>query len=163
MKKIKKLIRFTMISIIVLVAVIYISRILFRFIWAFDIIDPKSYKIMYEYWEKGGVFNTFRDCSLGFGLLILPIIWLFLSYKLYKFGLFKLITLPISRLYRRLTRPKNMEIEHVSIKNMGGKDKSIDEIIKEKIEKQEGNQYQGNNIMDLRKQVAAKIEENEKE
>lgn len=163
MKKIKKLIRFTMISIIVLVAVIYISRILFKFIWAFDIIDSKSYKIMYEYWENGGVFNTFRDCSLGFGLLLLPILWLYLSYKLYKFGLFKLLTLPISKLYRRLTRPKNMEIEHVSIKNMGGKDKSIEEIIKEKIEKQEGNQYQGNNIMDLRKQVATKIEENEKE
>ncbi len=163
MKKIKNLIRFIMISIIVLVAVIYISRILFKLIWAFDILDSKSYRIMYEYWERGGVFNTFRDCSLGFGLLILPIVWLCLSYKLYKFGLFKLITLPVSKLYRRLTRPKNMEVEHVSIKNLGGRDKSIEEIIKEKIEKQEEKQHLGNNVVDIRKQVAAKIEENEKE
>ena len=55
-----------------------------------------------------------------------------------------------------------MEVEHVTIKNLGGKDKTLDEIIEEKI-KEENKSANGNMVSDLRKQIAAKIEENEKE
>ena len=162
MKKIKKFVRFLAIAVVVFVVLGYISQFLFKILWNFEIFNHKSYELIYEYWEKGGVFNTFKDCSLAASLFLLPIIGLILSYKLYKFGLVKFITLPISKLYRRLTRPKVMEVEHVTIKNLGGKDKTLDEIIDEKI-KEENKSANGNMVSDLRKQIAAKIEENEKE
>jgi hypothetical protein len=55
-----------------------------------------------------------------------------------------------------------MEVEHVSIKNIGVKDKTIDEIISEKIR---GNENSGaaHTSIDIRKQISAKIEENVKQ
>ncbi len=163
MKKIGKMIRFLSSCVIVFVVLIYICQFLFKALWKFDILNAKSYQIMYEYWEKGGVFNTFRDCSLGFSLIALPIVWLILSSKLYKYGLGKFLGKPFLVLYRRLTRPKTMEIEHVSIKNLGEKDKSLDEIIKEKMAKDEKNISRTHETLDIRKQIAVKIEENEKQ
>lgn len=163
MKKIGKMIRFLSSSVIVFVVLAYVGQFLFKLLWKFDIFNIQSYRIMYEYWENGGVFNTFRDCSLGVCLILLPIAWLILSYKLYKYGLGKFFGKPFITLYRRLTRPKNMEIEHVSIKNLGSKDKTLDEIIKDKIEQEGGNKGASHEAANLRKQIAAKIEENEKQ
>lgn len=160
MKKLKKLFRFCFISALVLVVWIYACRYLFRFIWSFDILDKKTYLLMADYWEKGGVFNSYKDYSLGIGLFLIPVLWLVLSYKLYKYGLKKFLTTPIIKIYRYFTRPESMEVEHVLIKNLGGKDKTLDEIISEKIKEQNGagSQYASR---DLRKQIAAKIKENE--
>ncbi|MBO5037906.1 MAG: hypothetical protein J6C85_00405 [Alphaproteobacteria bacterium] len=163
MKKIKKLFRFCFISVLVLIVFLFLGRIIFRLLWNFDILSAVSYQKMQNYWESGGVFNTFKDCSLLGSLLLFPIIWLHASYKLYKYGLGKFLTRPIILLYRRLTRPKVMEVEHVSIKNMGSKDKTLDEIISEKL-KSEGKQGSSAHLSkDLRKQIAAKIGENEKQ
>ena len=163
MKKIKKLFRFCFISALVLIVFLFLGRIIFRLLWNFDILNAVSYQKMQNYWENGGVFNTFKDCSLLFALLLFPIVWLYASYKLYKYGLGKFLTKPVIVLYRRLTRPKVMEVEHVSIKNMGSKDKTLDEIISEKL-KSEGKQSGTAHLSkDLRKQIAAKIGENEKQ
>lgn len=163
MKKIKKLCRFCFISALVLIVFLFLGRIIFRLLWNFDILSAVSYQKMQNYWENGGVFNTFKDCSLLFALLLFPIIWLYFAKKLYKYGLIKFLTNPIILLYRRLTRPKVMEVEHVSIKNMGAKDKTLDEIISEKL-KSEGKQSGLAHLSkDLRKQIAAKIGENEKQ
>lgn len=163
MKKIGKMIRFLSSSIIVFAVIFYIGRFVFNILWGFDLSDINSYRAMQEYWEKGGVFNTFRDCSLGLSLILLPIIWLILSNKLYKYGIGKLLSKPLIALYRRITRPKNMEVEHVSIKHLGEKDKTLDEIIKEKMAKDGNNIQRSHEVADLRKQIASKIEENEKQ
>lgn len=163
MKKIKNFIRFLSICIIVFFVLGYICQFLFKLLWNFELFNRVSYDIIYDYWEKGGVFKTFRDCSLAAALCLMPFIGLILSYKLYKYGLVRFLTNPIIKLYRRVTRPKVMEVEHVSIKNLGGKDKTLDEIIAEKIEKEKGGVTGGNAVQSLRKQIAAKIEENEKQ
>ncbi len=163
MKRIKNFIRFLSISIIVFFILGYVYQFLFKLLWNFDLFNRVSYDIMYDFWEKGGVFRTFRDCSLAVALCLTPIIGLILSYKLYKYGLIKFLTTPIIKLYRLITRPKVMEIEHVSIKNLGGKDKTLDEIISEKIEKEKKIDSDENTVQNLRKQIAAKIEENEKQ
>lgn len=161
MKKLQKLIRFLFISVLMAAVVSWIARWLFNFIWSFDIFSRHSYQVMYNYWENGGVFNTFKDCSLVLLLFLLPVIWLILSYKLYKYGLLKFIFSPVGKLYRRLTRPKVMEVESVSIKNLGGKGLTLDEIIAQKMEKEGLNKKSGHTSQDLRRQIAAKIRENE--
>ena len=65
MAKVEKLIKFFTVCAVVFVVLGYICRELFKFIWNFDIFNRESYRILYDYWENGGVFNTFRDCSLG--------------------------------------------------------------------------------------------------
>ncbi len=163
MKKIKNIIRFSSISVFVLAVLIYIAQILFKLFWSFELLNKNSYLLLNDYWEKGGVFNTFRDCSLGLALILLPIIWLVWSYKIYKKGFWKSVLAIIDKSYRKMTNPKDMEIEHVSIKNIGSKDKTLDELISDKIKKENGNNVTGNTSSNLRKQIAAKIEENEKE
>ncbi len=163
MKRISKILRFATISAFVLVLLAFIGQVLFRLLWNFELLNIESYKILQEYWEKGGVFNTFRDCSLGAALLLMPVIWLVWSYKIYKRGFWKSVLSMIDKIYRRITRPKNMEIEHVSLKNIGGKDKTLDEIITDKIKERNAGAGAGHMSANLRKQIAAKIEENEKE
>lgn len=157
----KKIVRFLTISSVTFIIIGFVGRFIFLLLWQFDIFNPKSYMVLYKYWEKGGVFNTFRDCSLGLSLFLLPILWLLWSHRLYKKGFWKSILKPLNKLYRHITNPKNLEVEHVSIKNLGGKDKTLDEIIAEKIKAE--NATSSHASKDLRKQISAKIEENEKQ
>lgn len=115
---------------------------------------------MSEYWEKGGVFNTFKDYALGTSLLLLPIVWLCASYKLYKYGVVKFLTTPIIKIYRKITAPKEMDVEHISIKNLGSKDRTLDEIISDKRKEMGEDTKQELVSKNLRKQISAKIGEN---
>lgn len=161
MKKIRKMLRFCSISAVVLICWIYFCRIVFKLFWSFDILNQSSYKVMARYWEKGGVFNTFHDVSLGVSLILIPVLWLVLSHKLYKYGFWKFIFSPVIKIYNHFNRPKNLEVEHVSIKNIGGKDKTLDEIISEKIEAQGKKTASVHAAKSIREQIATKIEENE--
>lgn len=163
MKKIKIFLRFTIICAFVLVSLAFIGQIIFLSFWNFDLLNRESYNILKEYWEKGGVFNTFRDCSLGISLLLLPIIWLMWSYKIYKKGFWKSVISIVDKIYRKLTRPQTLDVEHVPLKNIGGKDKTLDEIITDKIKEKNTQTGSARMSVNLRKQIAAKIEENEKE
>lgn len=163
MKKLKKFGRFCAISAVTLAPVLLICQFLFKLIWKFDILNRNSYRVVAEYWNKGGVYNTPRDWCLGIAFLLIPVFWLKLSHKIYKFGFWKFIFYPIIVIYRKATRPKSMEVEHVTIKNLGGKDKTLDEIISEKIKEQGQDGGSAHVVRDLRKQISAKIEENEKQ
>jgi hypothetical protein len=162
MKKITKLFKFSIISLLVLCVFIVVGRFVFQIFWNFDILDKKDYETLYKFWESGGAFRTFKDCTLVVSLIAFPIFWLYASKKLYKYGLVKFLLNPIILMYRKATRPKSMDVEHVSIKNIGVKDKTIDEIISEKIR---GNENSGptHTSLDIRKQISAKIEENVKQ
>ena len=163
MKKIKKFFRFCLISLLLLAVFLPISNILFRLIWNFELLNPKSYSMIADYWEKGGVFNTAKDYSLGFSMLFLPIIWLICSYKLYKYGLLKFLLVPITKIYRYATRPESMDVEHVSIKHLGEKERTIDEIIADRIkaENKDSTGPQAQTVKDLRQQISTKLGENE--
>ena len=162
MKKLKKSLRFIVISMLVLSVFVFIGRFFFQFFWNFDILDKKDYETLYRFWERGGVFKTFKDCALAVSLIAFPFVWFYYSKKLYNYGLGKFLLVPIVAIYRKTTRPKSLDIEHVSIKNIGAKDKTIDELISEKIKGGEkgGN---ANTSFDIRKQISAKIEENVKQ
>ena len=56
-----------------------------------------------------------------------------------------------------------MEVEHVSIKNLGIKDKSLDEIISAKLKEKGEDQTSVHTIKDIRQQISAKLEENKKQ
>ena len=70
---------------------------------------------------------------------------------------------PVLKLYRKVTRPKNMEPEHVSIKNLGSKERTLDEIISDKLKEKGESLIQNKESISLRQQISAKIEENEKQ
>lgn len=161
MKKIKKFLRFCFISAIVLVFFVYIGQFLFKLIWNFDVLSKEPYLAIKKSWDRGHTFGSLRDYSLALSLIAWPIIWLICSYKLYKFGLKNFLTVPIIKIYRRLTRPKNMEVEHVVVKNLGVRDKSLDDIIANKIKEQNKDKASGHVAQNLRQQISAKIEENE--
>lgn len=163
MKKLKKIYRFCAISIVTFIPLIFICQFIFNLIWHFDILNKKSYLIVADYWNKGGVYNSFRDWSLGIAFLLIPICWMVLSYKIYKVGFWKFVLYPIVAAYHRAAYPQNMEVEHVTIKNLGGKDKTLDEIISDKIKEQGHDKGSSHLVRDLRKQISAKIEENEKQ
>jgi len=157
MKKLKKFIRFLFILIAVFVALAYCSRVVFMYFWGINTFDTKSYIKLYNLWESGYVFKSFSDISLLFMLVAIPIFWINSSIKLYKKGFWKTIAAPFVKIYRLLTRPKNMEVEHVSIKNLGVKDKSLEEIISAKIKEKGEDIGTSNTTKDIRQQISAKL------
>lgn len=163
MKKLKKFFRFIFILIVVTIFFIFICSHLFQFLWNFDIFNSDNYKRVTIYWEKGGVFKTFKDVSLVFSFVLFPILSIIVSFKLYKKGFWKTILYPFYKIYRFFTRPKVTEVEHVSIKNLGAKSRTIDEIISDKIKEKGENTTSQHTIMDIRQQISAKLEENEKQ
>ncbi|MBR2273808.1 MAG: hypothetical protein IJ864_03125 [Alphaproteobacteria bacterium] len=163
MKKLKNFFRFCTISTITLVLLTIVARFIFRMIWHFDILDKHSYQLMAEYWNSGGIFNSLQDYSLGLMFLSLPIIWLWISYKTYRFGLMRLLSLPITKIYRYLTRPETYDVEHVKIKNLRGKEKNIEELIAEKIKEENPNSGAAHTVKNLRAQISARIGENKKQ
>ena len=163
MKKFKKLLKFISILTVVTIVFTSICRPIFQSLWNFDFFNSKNYKILLMYWEKGGVFKTFKDVSLVFSFVLLPVLCLTTTARLYKKGFWKTIFSPVYKLYRFFTRPKVTEVEHVSIKNLGSKSKSIDEIISDKIKEKGENIAAPHTISNIRQQVSAKLEENEKQ
>ncbi len=161
MKKLKKLLKFISIFLTTTLFLSFIGHQIIKFFWNFDIFSITSYAKLVEFWENGGVFKTFKDLSLIVCLLLLPISIIVSTYKLYKKGFWKTVLFPLIFTYRKLTRPKNLEPEHVSIKNLGAKEKTLDEIISEKIKEKGQNQENNYTIKDIRSQISQKIKENE--
>ena len=67
---------------------------------------------------------------------------------------------PFFKLYKKFTRPKKLDVEHVSIKNLGSKSRSLDEIIADKMKEKGEKVSQQYTTIDIRQQVSAKVEEN---
>ena len=163
MKKLKKFFRFISILLVVTIFFISICNWLFQIVWNFELFNPESYKKISIFWEKGGVIKSFKDLSLAFSFIFFPILTIIISFRLYKKGFWKTMLYPLYCIYRFFTRPKVTEVEHVSIKNLGSKNKTIDEIISDKIKEKGENIANQHTISDIRQQVSAKIGENEKQ
>ena len=161
MKKLKKLLKFVSIFLTTTFFLSLIGGQIIKFFWNFDNFGATSYIKLVDFWENGGVFKTFKDISLIVCLLLLPIFIIISTNKLYKKGFWKTVLYPLIFSYKRLTRPKNLEPEHVSIKNLGAKDRTLDEIISEKIKEKGQNQETSHTITDIRSQISQKIQENE--
>ncbi len=163
MKKNKKFLKLILISCFTLVVFTYVGRFFFKLFWGFDIVSSRSYVVLRNYWNEGGNFKEFKELSLLVCLILLPIFWLRCSMNMYKKGFFKTLLSPLVKLYRKVTRPKSMEPEHVSIKNLGLKERTLDEIISDKIKENGGNSAYSKESTNLRHLISAKIEENEKQ
>ncbi len=160
MKKIIKFIRFCTISSVIFGLYAAVASIFFKMIWGFRLFAPEPYVKLYSFWEKGGVFKEVKDISLVASLIALPVCSLISGYKMYKKGFWKTILSMFSHIYRRCTRPKNMEVEHVAIKNLGSKSRTLDEIISDKMKEKGETLTQEVTSLSLRQQVSAKVEEN---
>ena len=156
MKKIFKILSFVFISVLLLILFTIVGRYLFIKILDFDILRKSSYTGLMQVWNSGGKINF----SLLFCFLIWPSLWLYCSIRLYKYGFWKFIFWPVIKLYIHYTKPKNVEEVHVNIKNLGGKDKNLDEIISQKMKEKGMKSGDTTTIKNLRQQISTKIEEN---
>ena len=162
MKKMKKALRYIAIFCIVFLFLIFVYFHVFKVIWNFNILNVKSYKAMYSFWERGGVFKTFKDCSLLFLMAIFPVLGFYITAKLYKKGFWATLTKPINKLYRKFNAPEPMDDVHIVIKNLGAKTGDIDEIISDKLKEKGDVLANSNTTKSIRQLISVKIEENEK-
>ena len=117
---------------------------------------------MYSFWENGGVFKTFKDCSLLFLMMFFPVLGFYMTARLYKKGFWATILKPINKLYRKFSAPVPMDDVHIVIKNLGAKTGDIDEIISDKLKEKGDSLANSNTTRSIRQQISVKIEENEK-
>ena len=155
----KKFAKVVCIGSVVLLFWVAIYYVIFKLIWQFDVLSIRSYKKIHAYWNQGGVFRTFKDCSLLFFMSMFPILCIYYTRKVYKRGFWKTILSPFIKIYRKFTAPEPMDDVHIVIKNLGVKSGSLDEMLADRIKKDGGLSGNKTLISDIRQQISVKIEE----
>ncbi len=136
------------------------SNLLIDMIWNFDFLSDRSWQILLNFWNKGGIIKTTSDVLLIFSLLLLPIIWIIGYFQILKLDYLKLFLYPIRFIYsifdrRALERPKR-----IVLKNIKSSDKLIEEI-KSEIESIKPEKSTG--AENLRSTITKKLSEKQNE
>ena len=103
---------------------VYIAHNITLFIWNFDILSSKSWKIISNYWNKGGSLKTIQDFVFFSFLLLLPFLYVFGFKKALKINYSAQLISFISRFFDS----KIDDPERVVIKGMKTNQQYINDI-----------------------------------
>ena len=143
----------------VLLAVMY--QQIFWFIIKIDIFSPYTYKLLSDFWNKGGLLRI-RDVMVILSVISYFPLLIFISYKLYHFKYMKLIIVPLEYIANRGIEKHNELMKDVNIKNLKIEEKkTIEQLVQERIEI-ENKKQESSETNDFRKNLKEKIENNKK-
>jgi len=132
------------------------------FLFAYDtnILSPRTYKMIADYWNSGGIIKT-GDAVMLLCLFSYIPLFLFGCCKIFRFKFLKLLTVPLNWL-SNLGLGKYAEgMPEVNIKNLKVEEKkTIDQLVQERIEQENKKTEAEANANTLRKDIIEKIENN---
>ena len=139
----------------------FIFQQLFFWVYNINLLDGRTYRIFYAFWNKGGVLHgkdVLMLCSL---LLYLPFC-LYGWYKLYHFKFMQLITIPLSKIAN--AGLNGYRAPDVNIKNLKIEEKkTLEQLVKERLDiENKKNPAQKHGATDFRKKIIEQIEQNKK-
>lgn len=136
------------------------SNLLIDMIWNFDFLSNRSWQILLNFWNKGGIIKTTSDVLLIFSLLLLPIIWIIGYFQILKLDYLKLFLWPIRFIYSIFDRCALERPKRIVLKNIKSSDKLIEEI-KSEIESIKPEKSTG--AENLRSTITKKLSEKQNE
>lgn len=105
-----------------------LSNILIFAIWNFDFMSARSWNLLSEFWNKGGVIKTTSDILLMASLFLLPFLWLTGYFLALKINYAQLLFLPFELFHRLFRDNKNDEPERIVLKNIKSSQQQVEDI-----------------------------------
>lgn len=158
MKKILQLFRSILVFVGWTFVFISISNLAISLTWNFNFLSIKSWKILYTFWNNGGVLKTSSDILLITSLFSLPLWWLIGFYFALKIKYINVLLSPIKLFYKIFDGKLDTEPERIVIKNMKSSQQMIEDI-KAEIEalKPEKSKEAGNIRSEITKKISEEI------
>ena len=158
-KKFVYIFRFTIIGILWSYIFLILANYATYNLWNFNFMSSHSWKIIYKFWNAGGVIKNGSDYLFFIFLISLPFIWIFSWRYFLKLNYVNIILYPINIYNRYIITKYGQENSRIVLKNVKSTQKIIDEI-KDKLEsiKPEKTKEAAN----IRTQIIKKLEQNNK-
>ncbi|MBQ7303380.1 MAG: hypothetical protein IJW75_00475 [Alphaproteobacteria bacterium] len=155
-KKIARAVKHVILWFVWTVLFINLSRIIIYYIWKFNILSLKQWKMIKQYWDNNGVISGFSDISFFIALILVFVIWFIGMRKVNKIKYGQLLLKPIEYFANKEIKKYENIDTHVVIKNISvGEKISIEDVIKDRINQEKANSVKG--AEELRKNVIEKI------
>ena len=155
-KKLGRLIKFVLLSFVWTIVFLNISRLLIYYIWKFNVLNPKQWNMIGQYWNNHGVISGFSDISFFIVLILSIVIWIWGIRKVNKINYFKLFIKPLEYIANREIKKYENVDTHVVIKNISvGEKLTIEDVIKDRIKKEKASVAK--DADSLRKNITEKI------
>lgn len=155
-KKIGRLIKFVLLSLIWTIVFLNVSRLLIYYIWKFNILNTKQWSMIVQYWNNNGVISGFSDISFFIVLILTLVIWIWGIRKVNKINYLKLFIKPLEYIANREIKKYENVDTHVVIKNISvGEKLTIEDVIKDRIKQEKANVAK--DADSLRKNITEKI------
>lgn len=104
------------------------SNFLIDVIWNFDFLSDRSWQILSNFWNKGGIIKTTSDVLLILSLCLLPILWIVGYLLVLKFDYLKIFLFPIRLVYNLFSTTSSETPKRIVLKNLKSSDKLVEEI-----------------------------------
>lgn len=136
----------------------FISNIFMSLVWNFNFLSVRSWQLLSEFWNNGGVIKTTADVLLISFLFLLPILWFIGFLLVLKINYIKIFILPLVLFDKIFGSKKNSEPERVVLKNMKPTQQIVEDI-KNELEsmKPEKSKEAGNIRSEITKKLSEEI------
>ncbi len=159
LKKITYIFRFSLVGCLWTYAFLMCANYITFFIWNFNFLSSHSWKIIYNFWNTGGVIKTGSDYIFILFLFSLPFFWFFGWIYFLRVNYVNIILYPINAYNSYVIKKYGQESSRIVLKNVKSTQKVIEEI-KDQLEsiKPEKTKEAAN----IRSQIIKKLEQNNK-
>lgn len=131
---------------------------LFLTVYDTNILAPRTYKMIADYWNRGGIIKGGDALMLLCLFSYLPL-FLFGCWKIFHFKFIKLLTVPLNWLCNRGLSKYAGGMPSVNIKNLKVEEKkTIEQVVQERLEAENKKHEEQQQSEDVRKRVIDEIE-----
>ena len=118
-KKFGKFIRFCFILSVWTAIFLTLSELFFKYIWKFRLFDKKYWQIISQFWESGGIINSWKEMLFVFCLAMIIPLWFIGLRKALKVSIVKVIFFPIFWYNAYQEKKYTKTPKNIVLKNMG--------------------------------------------
>ncbi|MBR1649358.1 MAG: hypothetical protein IJ689_07170 [Alphaproteobacteria bacterium] len=121
LKKIKRFLRFCFIGAVWSALYFGVVYFVMKWIWKFNIFNPKYWKTISKFWQEGGVIDSAGEYFFVIMVLMMPILWIWGWRKAMKVSIVKIVFFPIFWYNDYQERKYAQAPKAITLKNMGSK------------------------------------------
>lgn len=105
-----------------------LSNLLIDIIWNFDFLSNRSWEILSNFWNKGGIIKTTSDVLLILSLCLLPLLWILGYILVLRLDYLKIFLFPIRLIYNLFSGTSSDTPKRIVLKNLKSSNQLVEEI-----------------------------------
>lgn len=155
LKKFFHLIRFLLIGTIWTLVFLVLSSLIMYQVWNFDIFNFGDWQTIERFWNSGGTIKIAKDYAFIGSIILIPILWIWILYKLNKINWLDIILAPVHSYNAWIIRCYGSDSKRIVLKNIKSSQDNI-EFIKQQLESIKPEKPR--EVVNIREEIQKKIE-----